>query len=260
MTNSTVLVLGAAGHMGSLVAELARRDGFECLEVDARLQPDVERALDDLLPRAHLAVDFSSPDGTRRLLERLPKHPMPCVVGTTGLSAAHHELLAAAARVAPVVHATNFSLGMNLLWALTELAASILPPESFDAEILETHHHRKKDAPSGSARTLAESLRSGRARQGFPPGETAFHDPESGPRAPGSIGMAVLRGGDVVGEHTVLFLGRGERLELTHRVTDRAIFAHGAWMAALRLQGKPPGLHAVRDLLGLDLLSGIRAM
>jgi len=254
MTNQTVLVLGAAGYMGRLITRLAADDGWDCIEVDAQLQPDVDRALADLLPRAHLAVDFSSPQGTRVLLEHLQKHPLPCVVGTTGLDAAHHEALAALARHAPVACATNFSLGMNLLWVLAEKAAAFLPPDLFDAEILEAHHRRKKDAPSGSARTLAQHVQAGRTAAGFPAGETAFHDSASGPRRANDIGMAVVRGGDVVGEHTVLFLGSGERLELTHRVTDRAIFARGAWMAALHLQGKPPGLYPVRELLGLNAL------
>lgn len=254
MTNQTVLVMGAAGSMGKLIMQLAQNDGWECMGIDVHLQPDVGRALDDVLPRAHLVFDFSSPQGTHLLLESLQKFPLPCVIGTTDLDDTHHQKIARIAQHVPIVYSTNFSVGMNLLWALVEKASSLLPPAFFDVEIVEVHHHRKKDAPSGSARTLAQCVQSGRKKVGFETGETCFHDVASGARTLNSIGFSAVRGGDVVGEHTVLFLGTGERLELTHRATDRAIFARGAWTAGQRLQGRSPGMYTVRDLLSFESL------
>lgn len=252
MTNQTVLILGAAGSMGKLMMQLAQNDGWECLGIDVQLQSDVGRALDDALPRAHLVIDFSSPQGTHLLLASLQKFPLPCVIGTTGLDDTHHQKIARIAQYVPVVCATNFSVGMNVLWALVEKTSSLLPPAFFDVEIVEVHHNRKKDAPSGSAWTLAQCVQSGRAKSGFETGETCFHDVTSSARTLNSIGFSVVRGGDVVGEHTVLFLGTGERLELTHRATDRAIFARGAWTAGQLLQGRSPGLYTVRDLLRFE--------
>jgi len=250
-----VLLFGAGGRMGRQLSRIITEAGHRCLEIDARLDPDVDRALDELIPQASLAIDFSSPDGTRRLLERLLLHPLPCVIGTTGLTETHHEALGRLAAVVPLVRSSNFSVGMNLLWVLTERAAAALDPAAFDVEIFEAHHRNKKDAPSGSALSLVERVQAGRAGNAGR-AKTAdpvlFHGPGVGDgRIPGTIGVAAVRGGDVVGEHTVFFLGDGERIELTHRATDRVILAKGAWRAARWLQGQPPGRYGMKDVLGL---------
>jgi 4-hydroxy-tetrahydrodipicolinate reductase len=247
--------------MGRALQRLIAADGRRPIPVDARTHPDVGRALDEALPTAALVLDFSSPEGTLALLERLPRHPAPCVIGTTGLDARHEAGLATAAARAPLVCATNYSVGMNLLWLLAERAAAALDPAAFDVEIVEAHHRHKKDAPSGSARTLFEHVQAGRARAagdpaGDPAGDLAGHPLHHGPgigegRPTGGIGIASLRGGDVVGEHTVYFFGDGERLELAHRATDRVILARGAWLAARWLSGRTPGRYTMRDVLGL---------
>jgi len=244
-----VLILGAEGRMGQALTRLVEAAGHRCLPVDARTHPDLGAALDERLARAGLVLDFSSPAGTLTLLERLPRHPAPCVIGTTGLDARHEPGLAATAAVAPLICTTNFSVGMNLLWVLTERAAAILTPDAWDVEIVEAHHRHKKDAPSGSAQTLVAHVQVGRGRDTDP---RLFHGPGLGEgRPPGGIGVAAVRGGDVVGEHTVFFFGDGERLELTHRASDRIIFANGAWLAARWLVGRPPGRYAMRAVLGL---------
>jgi 4-hydroxy-tetrahydrodipicolinate reductase len=171
------------------------------------------------------------------------------VIGTTGLSPEDEAKIEAAARHATIVKAGNMSQGVNLLTVLTAQVAKALGPE-FDIEILEMHHRHKRDAPSGTslmlghaaaeAREVSLQERSVRTREG-----------ETGPRREGDIGFAALRGGDVVGEHRVIFAGPGERIELTHIATDRGIFARGAVKAALWARGRNPGLYSMRDVLGL---------
>ncbi len=257
MTDTTidVLLFGAGGRMGRLLSRIITSAGHRCLEVDARLDPDVGRALNELIPQASVVIDFSSPEGTSLLVEHLLRHPLPCVIGTTGLTEDHHEAIGRLSTLVPVACATNFSVGMNLLWLLTEKAATVLDPESFDAEIVETHHRLKKDVPSGSAQTLVASVQAGRgstAGRGTTADPVLFHGPGiTDGRTPGAIGVAALRGGDVVGEHTVFFFGDGERIELTHRATDRIILAKGAWRATLWLLEKPPGRYGMKDVLGL---------
>lgn len=244
-----VLLLGADGRMGRALSQLVTADGRRPIPVDARTDPDVGRALEAALPRAALILDFSSPEGTLALLERLPGHPAPCVIGTTGLDARHEAGLAAVAAVAPLICATNFSVGMNLLWVLAERAAAALDPAAFDVEIVEAHHRHKKDAPSGSARTLFEHVCAGRGQAA---GEPLWHGPGVGAgRSAGGVGISSIRGGDVVGEHVVHFLGDGERLELAHRATERVILARGAWLAARWLARRPPGRYTMRDVLNL---------
>ena len=196
--------------------------------------------------------DFSSPQATRSLLELAASHKKAIVIGTTGHSAAERKaLLPLAARV-PCVWAGNFSVGVNLLFALSRQAARILGPE-YDAEVIEMHHRFKKDAPSGTAARLLEiileerrldagSLRHG--RKGL-----------TGERSKSEVGVHSLRGGDVVGDHTVIFAGIGERLELTHKASDRAIFARGAVQAAQWVAGRKAGVYDMQDVLGLNTAS-----
>ncbi len=245
----TVLIFGASGRMGQAIKKILSTDPDvkSFIEVDARQQDDVGTELAKSLPLTSLVLDFSSPEGTEILVGQLVKTPVPTVFGTTGLSPETMSSLEILSSTMPWIHATNFSVGMNLLWLLAEQAASVLGPDAFDVEIVEIHHRFKKDAPSGSALTLMESVRRGRNEPASP--VTFPRSPDSGARMSGTIGMAALRGGDVTGEHTVFFFGEAERVELTHRATDRSIFARGAWRAALWLLHRPPGRYGMKDVL-----------
>jgi len=204
-------------------------------------------------PAPHVAacdviVDFSSPRGTRSVLELAVAAGKPIVIGTTGHEAGEKALLLELAARVPCVWAGNYSVGVNLLFALTRRAARVLGAD-YDAEVVEMHHRLKKDAPSGTAARLleiileerklgSEALRHG--RQGI-----------TGERTQAEVGVHALRGGDVVGDHTVMFAGAGERLELIHRASDRGIFARGALRAAQWVTGRPPGVYDMQDVLGL---------
>jgi 4-hydroxy-tetrahydrodipicolinate reductase len=172
------------------------------------------------------------------------------VIGTTGLSAEQEQALRAAASSTAIMRAANMSLGVNLLLGLTEQVARALGADAFDIEILEMHHKHKVDAPSGTALALGQAAARGR---GVDLGEMAdrARDGMTGARRTGAIGFAALRGGDVVGDHVVIFAGAGERVELAHRATDRGIYARGAVTAARWLHGRPAGLYRMADVLGL---------
>jgi 4-hydroxy-tetrahydrodipicolinate reductase len=171
------------------------------------------------------------------------------VLGTTGLDANQAETIRAAAERAPIVWAANFSLGVNLLASLVEQAARVLG-EDFDIEVLEMHHRHKVDAPSGTALALGEAAARGR-RVALAVKSQRVRDGHTGPRRSGDIGFATLRGGDVAGEHTVMFAGPAERIELTHRAGSRQIFARGVIRAARWIAAKSPGLYDMTDVLGL---------
>ena len=238
----TVLLNGSAGRMGQAVAAAAPGLG---VKIGAAL--DVGGDLAGALAGCDAVIDFSSADATRALLEQAVARRKPVVIGTTGHSAAEKASLSKLAAQVPCVWAGNYSVGVNLLFALTRRAARTL--NDFDVEVLEMHHRLKKDAPSGTAARLLEIIRE--ERQVGP--EVLRHGREGmvGPRSPSEIGVHALRGGDVVGDHTVMFAGTGERLELTHRAGDRVIFARGALRAALWVAGQEAGLYDMQDVLGL---------
>ena len=191
-------------------------------------------------------IDFSSPAGLSKSLDRAVSAGIPILVGTTGLDDFAERRIAAAADDVPVLRAANTSLGVALLADLVERAASVLGPASWDIEIVEAHHNRKADAPSGTALHLGDAARRGRG------GVAAEERGRAGAalkRAPGAIGFAAIRGGTVAGDHDVMFLGAGERIILSHRAESREIFARGALAAACFLKGKPPGLYSMRDVI-----------
>jgi 4-hydroxy-tetrahydrodipicolinate reductase len=171
------------------------------------------------------------------------------VIGTTGLSAADKEQIAAAAKSIPIVFAPNFSVGVNVMLKLVADAARTLGP-AYDIEIVETHHRAKRDAPSGTALRLAEAVAEASGRDLATTARFERHG-DIGPRSDTEIGIQTLRGGDVAGDHTVHFLGQGDRIEITHRASSRDTLANGAVRAALWLAGKPTGLFDMRDVLGL---------
>ena len=191
-------------------------------------------------------VDFSAPEALRASLDRAISAGIPLLVGTTGLIDEHESLIADAAKVVPILRAPNTSLGVALLADLTERAARVLGPETWDIEIVEAHHRMKADAPSGTALQLGSAAERGRGagvKEEFGRCGTGLA------RDAGSIGYAAIRGGTVAGDHDVMFLGPEERLILSHRAESRAIFARGALAAARFLRSKPAGLYTMRDVV-----------
>lgn len=239
MTKIRIALIGSAGRVGQAIIGVAQS---ERAEVVAKIDLDDELAFGD----ADVAVDFSHADAAPSICQAAIRSKTPLVIGTTGHSAKQRESIVAASKRIPIVFASNFSVGVNALFALTETAAKILG-DSFDLEIVEMHHRMKKDSPSGTAKTLAEILQLAR--------QTAIlrHGREGiiGERGEAEIGIHSVRGGDVVGDHTVIFAGNGERLELTHRASSRETFARGALRASRWVVGKSPGLYDMRAVLGL---------
>lgn len=234
-------LIGARGRMGRAIAEAAGQDPrFE-------IAPAAEIAA--TIAAADVVIDFSHAEMTAEVASACGRDAKPLVLGTTGHSATQLEMINAAARAVPIVFAPNFSVGVNTLFWLAAKTAALLGSE-FDLEIVEMHHRLKKDAPSGTAKRLAEILADARA---LDPATSVTHGRVGmpGERPPAQIGMHAVRGGDMVGEHTVIFAGEGERVELVHRASSRATFAVGALRAAVWLSGRPAGLYTMQDVLGL---------
>jgi len=257
-------VSGAAGAMGKRIISLLsetkgcrlvaalERPGHPDLGKDAGLVAGVGQLgvpiSTEMSGEPDVLVDFSAPEATIARARECADRSIALLVGTTGLSAQQQqEIERRVAARAPVLIAPNMSLGVNVLLRLVEDVARALG-EGYDVEIVEAHHRRKKDAPSGTALELARRVCRALGR-----------DPEAvlsygrrglaGPRKPDEVAVHAVRGGDIVGDHTVLFAGDGERVELTHRVTSRDVFARGAIRAALFLAGKPPGVYSMQDVL-----------
>jgi 4-hydroxy-tetrahydrodipicolinate reductase len=204
--------------------------------------------LDSALRESQVVIDFSTVRACRELLGGCITHARAAVIGTTGLDAACKDAITLLARVAPVVVAPNYSIGVNVLLSLAQRAVQLVG-EDFDLEIVEMHHKHKVDAPSGTAVQLLEVVAAARGLSS----DDAVHGRrgETGARGAREIGMHALRGGDVVGDHTLVLAGPGERLELTHRAHGRHIFARGAVRAALWAATQPPGLYGMADVLGI---------
>lgn len=272
-----VAIIGAAGRMGRSLIRVACEIpgqvaiagavasttsaslGLDAGELAGLARLDVP-VTDDLaagVARADVVIDFSQPHATRSNLAVCRAARKPLLIGTTGFPAQLAPLLDEASTEIPLLVAPNTSVGVTLLIELTRMAAKSLPA-GFDIEIIEAHHRMKKDAPSGTALALGRAAAGGRglAEEGIPnaapvtDAAVSGHGAErSGERVPGAIGFAVIRGGDIVGDHTVLFAGTGEQVTLGHRVTDRAVFARGALGAALWLAAQPAGRYFMRDFL-----------
>ena len=248
---------------GAVVSTTSKSLGQDAGELAGIGRLDV-RVTDDLaaaLARAEIVIDFSQPHATRSNLTVCRAARKPLLIGTTGFPEELASLFDAAAAEIPLLVAPNTSIGVTLLLELTRMAAKALPGD-FDIEIVEAHHRMKKDAPSGTALALGKAAAEGRGLpapakrdvgatgSGSLTSEGALTD-RSGQRRQGDIGYAVIRGGDIVGDHTVLFAGTGEQVTLGHRATDRAIFARGAVRASLWLARQSPGRYNMRDFLGL---------
>ncbi len=234
-----IALIGAAGRMGQAISAIA---AAENVEVITKIDVGDPVATHD----ADVLIDFSNAAAAEAICAQATASRTPLVIGTTGHSAEQRRSIESAAEMVPVILASNFSVGVNALFALTEQAAKILG-QNFDVEMIETHHRMKKDAPSGTAKTLVEILQRARKTEKLRHGREGL----SGERDQAEIGIHSVRGGDVVGDHTVIFAGDGERLELTHRASSRETFARGALRAARWIIAKRPGLYSMRDVLGL---------
>ncbi len=252
-------VLGPSGRMGRRVIELlaARSDMQVAAAIDHPTSPLVGQSVAGAQVGGELAalagcdvyIDFTTPESTEAAARTAAPHRVAAVIGTTGLGRGAEQAVADLAKVAPVLVAANFSLGVNLLLVLAETAARALGG-GFDLEIVEAHHRDKRDAPSGTALALARALAAGRGVE-LETVLTTARSGDVGARPDGEIGVVAVRGGDVIGDHTAYFLGDGERLELTHRAGSRDLFAAGALRAAAWLASRPPGRYTMRDVLGL---------
>jgi 4-hydroxy-tetrahydrodipicolinate reductase len=268
MAEMRLVIAGAGGRMGRtlvkavseaeglVVAGALEQAGSPLIGEDAgvlaglpangvKLSSDAEA----LLKGADGVIDFTVPAATVALAERTAKAGCVHVIGTTGLDPAQEALIAAAGRTATIVKSGNMSLGVNLLAALVRQVAKSLDAD-FDIEIVEMHHNRKIDAPSGTALLLGEAAAQGRGISLAENSERG-RDGLTGARRRGSIGFAALRGGNVVGEHSVIFASAAERIELVHKAQDRMLFALGALKAARWAQGRAPGLYSMADVLGI---------
>ena len=239
-----VLLVGAKGRMGQAIAAAAEA-------ADAVIVAGLDQG-DDLtkeIGACDVVVDFSHPSATDAICRACLGAGKPLVIGTTGHSTEERALLEKTSKSLPIVFSPNFSVGVNALFWLTRKAAEMLG-QDFDLEIVEAHHRLKKDAPSGTAKKLAEILCEVRK---LDYAKNVAHGREGliGERPAAEIGVHSIRGGDVVGDHTVMFAGRGERLELTHKASSRETFAAGALRAARWIVGRPPGLYSMEDVLGL---------
>lgn len=238
----TLLINGAKGRMGQAVAVAAQA-------MNLVVAAGVHRGddLNSAMARCDVVLDFSLPAATQPLIEAAIANRKPIVVGTTGHSAAEKKALLALAGKVPCVWAENYSVGVNLLFVLTRQAAAMLDSD-FDVELIETHHRFKKDAPSGTATRLSEIILEERklTADGVRHGRRGI----TGQRTTGELGVHSLRGGDVIGDHTVIFAALGERLELTHKGSARGLFAQGAIRAAQWVVAQKPGVYDMQDVLG----------
>jgi 4-hydroxy-tetrahydrodipicolinate reductase len=239
------IITGSKGRMGK--ALLACAPSHHEIEVVGQIDQGDDLAA--VLTRGDVLIDFSSHTATAAIAGLCAKHKKALVIGTTGHGDSDQSAIRNLQSEIPIVWSSNFSTGVNTLFWLTRKAAEILGP-GYDLEIVEMHHRLKKDAPSGTAKSLAEILAAVRRQQ---LGKVARHGREGivGERTAEEIGIHSVRGGDVVGDHTVIFATPGERVELTHKASSRETFAHGALRAALWVVGRKPGLYDMQDVLGL---------
>lgn len=222
-----VLLIGAAGRMGKTINDLASADG----EIKIAAECDLDDSIEGGMKNCDVAIDFSHADAIDEICRVALQHGKSLVIGTTGHSQQQRSTIEQAARSLPIIFTSNFSVGVNVLFWLTGKTAELLGSD-FSAEIIETHHTMKKDAPSGTAKALAGILRAAQ-------------------KIEREISIQSIREGEVVGDHAVIFSGAGERLELIHRAASREIFARGALRAAKWVVGKPAGLYSMQDVLGL---------
>jgi 4-hydroxy-tetrahydrodipicolinate reductase len=241
-----LLITGKSGRMGQALLEAAAAEP----NVAVVATHDVGEDLDAAFQNVGCVIDFTVHSFTAQVVAAALRHGTRLVIGTTGHSDEERAMIHDAAKTLPIVYASNYSVGVNTLFWLTRQAARVLTQDRFDIEVTEMHHRHKIDAPSGTARTLLDILNQ-ETRTSYQNDVTHGRVGNIGPRKPREIGMHTLRGGDVVGDHTVIFAADGERVELTHKASSRLTFAAGAVRAALWLQSQPTGLYDMQDVLGL---------
>ena len=262
-----IAVAGASGRMGQMLVEAIGQAadtrltgaldvaGAACIGVDAGAflgQPAgvaITSEFDVALADAAFVIDFTRPEGTLKLLSYCAQHGIKMIIGTTGFDDAGKAAIAAAAQKTAIVFAPNMSVGVNVTMKLLEMAAKSFA-EGYDIEIIEAHHRHKVDAPSGTALMMGEVIAAAKGQALEDVAVYARHG-VTGARDPASIGFTAVRGGDIVGDHTALFAGIGERIEITHKSSSRVTYAHGALRAARFLADKPTGLFDMQDVLGL---------
>lgn len=238
-------IYGSSGRMGKMIQECLKE--YENAKVVALFDKNSSN-LEDFFKSSDVVIDFSMPEGTKALLEFAKKNPKPLCIGTTGLSKDELNLMKEISKNMPILYATNMSLGVAVLNKLAFLASKAL--SEFDAEILEMHHRYKKDAPSGTALTLAKNVAIAR-NLNLDKVRVSGRDGIIGQRSKDEIAVMSLRGGDIVGRHTAGFYGNGEFIELNHTATSRATFANGAIKVAIWLSSQKNGLYDINDCLGL---------
>ena len=268
MAEKAIAIIGAGGRMGRMLVQAVHGQEGHCRLVAASERPESDligqdagevagvgyldvSIIDDasrLFAPDRVVIDFTQPRVTLSVLDRAVAMKSPMVIGTTGFDAAGQERIADAARYIPIVFAPNFSVGVNLMFRLAADMARVLG-KSYDVEIIEAHHRHKVDAPSGTALGLGKAIAEA---VDHPLDEVAVYGREgvTGERDQKTIGFSAIRGGDIVGDHTALFAGEGERLEITHRASSRMTFAKGAVRAALWVSGRTSGLYDMGDILG----------
>jgi len=260
MDITKVIVCGARGKMGQeLVSMILREKEWELVgAVEAPTHPDVGKEiakklrvvshLEQVLQKDAVIIDFTTPEATLKHLSIAKENKIPYVIGTTGFKASEIEIMKKVSSTIPILLSPNMGVGVNLLFALIKEVAEIL--RDFDKEIVEIHHNQKQDAPSGTACRIAQIIAQ---VEGKDLSQFAVYGRKGivGKRKKGEIGIHSVRGGSVVGDHTVIFAGEGERLEITHRAESRKIFARGALLAAKFIARKEPGLYDLQDALGI---------
>lgn len=241
-----LLILGRSGRMGQALVEAAEVDSGATVVKTHDNGEDLQSAFDGV----NAAIDFTVHFFTDEVLAAAIEKNVPLVIGTTGHTDEERARIVEASKKLPIVFAANYSIGVNTLFYLTQKAAEILGNDTFDIEVTEMHHKHKIDSPSGTARRLLEILNDA-TDTSYEDDVTHGREGNIGPRPSKEIGMHTLRGGDVVGDHTVMFAADGERVELTHKASSRLTFAGGAVRAAQWVQDKPAGLYDMQDVLGL---------
>ena len=263
MNTIKIAVNGAVGRMGQQIIQVIHdtdgvtlsagfeREGSPYLGHPVTNFPEInyETYSDEALKKTDVVIDFSAPSATIALVEKIVEHKKKIVIGTTGLNDEERAILKEASTKTPVLFAPNMSVGVNLLFKLVEIAAKTLG-DDYDVEIVEAHHKLKKDAPSGTAVKLAEVAVEALGRS-YKDDVVTERDGIIGERDPKEIGVQTIRGGDVVGDHTVFYFGDGERVELTHKATNRNIFAKGSVRAAMWINSAKPGFYDMFDVLNL---------
>ena len=246
-------IAGITGRMGRLLAEEVPAAGAALAGGTSRAggAPGLLPDFGALCGASDVVIDFTHAHVARSHAQAAADSGTPLILGTSGLSPADEAAVAEAAKRIPIVYAANFAPGVNLFLAIAERMAAALPPAHYDAEIVEMYHRQKVDAPSGTAIALGRAVAAGRGTTLEAAGKESGRDGHTGARGTGTIGFAALRGGQVVGDHTLIFAAASEQISLTHRSFDRRVYATGAVRAALWAKGRAPGLYSMKDVLGM---------